>query len=374
MSEMLLQGFLRNGKHTNDSWIHALELKGIKVKHHAQYPNLCLFKYDMVGAPEGDPLVNECRGVILDEEDDWRVIARGFDRFYNLGSGHAKNIDWSTARVQEKLDGSLCVLYHYKLQWHVATSGTPDASGNVNGGNETFAQYFWRVWGDRGLDGLDLNQSYIFELTGPLNRIVVPHTQATLTLLSSRHRQSGKESHRSFIISDGMKHDLAVVKEYALTNFEQCLKTFDHLNGLHNEGYVVVDGAFNRVKVKHPGYVALHHIKDGMGPKAFMETARKGEVSEVSLAFPEFASSIKKAKVQIDCLVRILTDIEHELDKQELFLATQKEYATEVLTWHKKYSSYLFAIRANKVASAKEWIDGLPIDKLLEFCPPSEWM
>ena len=33
--------------------------------------------------------------------------------------------------MQEKLDGSLCVAYYYQGDWHVATTGTPDAGGPV---------------------------------------------------------------------------------------------------------------------------------------------------------------------------------------------------------------------------------------------------
>ena len=91
------------------------------------YPNLVLFKYDQVNSPMDNPVVQECRGIILDEADDWRVIARPFTKFYNYGEPNAASIDWTTARVQEKVDGSLCAFYHYKGDWHVATTGTPDA-------------------------------------------------------------------------------------------------------------------------------------------------------------------------------------------------------------------------------------------------------
>jgi hypothetical protein len=62
-----------------------------------------------------EPIVRESRGVILDEADDWRVVARAFDKFFNYGESGADEIDWGTARVQEKVDGcfrrgqSVCV-------------------------------------------------------------------------------------------------------------------------------------------------------------------------------------------------------------------------------------------------------------------------
>src|SRR2546423_400145 len=80
------------------------------------------------------------------EREHWNVVARGFDKFFNHGDHLAAPIDWSTAKVQAKEDGSLCVLYHYNSDWHVATSGSPDASGNVYDNPLTFADLFWRVF------------------------------------------------------------------------------------------------------------------------------------------------------------------------------------------------------------------------------------
>ncbi len=38
-------------------------------------------------------------------------------------------LDWTSAAVYEKLDGSLAVLYYYKDEWWVSSSGMPDATG-----------------------------------------------------------------------------------------------------------------------------------------------------------------------------------------------------------------------------------------------------
>jgi hypothetical protein len=377
MSEMLLQGFLRVH---GDGAIAKLEAEyGIRAKRHGGHPNLVLFKYNQITSPFMDPMVRECRGVILDEQDDWRVISRGFDKFGNLGEGYCPEINWRSARVQEKLDGSLCVLYHYKLQWHVATSGTPDASGVVNGGEQTFAEYFWSVWGDRDLTGRAKEFCYVFELTGPLNRVVVPHDIAKLTLLTVFNKVEPTvrwgldygEIERVDVEMMGDIMGVDVVKEFPLSSFDECISTFETLSGLQNEGYVVVDGSFSRVKIKHPGYVALHHAKDGLGHKAFLEIARKGETAEVGLAFPEFADSVAKARKCLDGLIEEL-DFLYEYIMINYTPDTQKEFAAQaVLT---KYPAFLFAKHGKKVASARDWVNSLPIDKLIEFCPPSAWM
>lgn len=122
---MLTQDFLRSGGILKD-----LETRfAIKANRSLVHPSLVLLKYDQIDSPMGERLVQECRGLILDEADNWRVVSRSFDKFFNAGEGHAAAIDWSTAQVQEKLDGSLCVLYHYAGAWRVQTSGHPRRRG-----------------------------------------------------------------------------------------------------------------------------------------------------------------------------------------------------------------------------------------------------
>ena len=54
----------------------------------------------------GSPLVAECRGIILDEQDDWRVVSYPFDKFFNYNESKAAVLDWSQGvDVYEKLDG-----------------------------------------------------------------------------------------------------------------------------------------------------------------------------------------------------------------------------------------------------------------------------
>lgn len=118
----------------------------LRYKYREDYQNLVLIKYSQLGsdfkvhlANESNslavlahpqyPLVQECRGIILDDERDWAVVAMPYAKFFNFNEPHAHTIDWSTATVCEKADGSLMTLYWYKDSWHVSSSGIPDASG-----------------------------------------------------------------------------------------------------------------------------------------------------------------------------------------------------------------------------------------------------
>src|ERR1700753_3130163 len=100
----LLQTALRAGTETPES---LLAKYAIKSKPHGLYPALLMMKYDQIASNFAEPMVREARGIIFAREDNWRVVARPFDKFFNHGDPMAAVIDWPSARVQEKLDGSL---------------------------------------------------------------------------------------------------------------------------------------------------------------------------------------------------------------------------------------------------------------------------
>ncbi len=367
MNPLTIQAWLRQPleNHTvEDQFAELKNAYAIKAKRHSRFPNLVLFKYDQIASPFSEQIVRECRGIILDESDDWRVISRAFDKFFNHGEGHAAAIDWSTARVQEKVDGSLCVLYPYAGEWHVATSGTPDASGEVHGRLMTFAELFWDTFKRQGLTAPDprCRWCFSFELTSPLNRIVVPHADAKLTLLAARELTEQKEAPPDFaMIAFPLSADVRVVRSFPLGSFEDIAASFAHISPLSQEGYVVVDAAFNRVKVKHPGYVALHHAKDGMGTKAFVEIARSGETSEVLTAFPEFKPMMEDAVARVGALVeKVTADYERLKD-----IEVQRDFAKEAVTT--TCSSCLFALRAKKTGSVREYFKGMRLDALMSM-------
>ena len=179
--EMLVQAWLRSGK-----TLDALEAKyAITARRGVKHPNLVSLRYDQIASSFAEPIVRECRGLVLDEADGWRCVCRSMDKFMNHGDPLAAEIDWSTARCLEKVDGTLCQLFFYAGAWHCATTGTPDASGEVNGNGLSFSELFFRTFDESGMElpPQDLGVTMFFELTTPLNRVASRHETASLTLL-----------------------------------------------------------------------------------------------------------------------------------------------------------------------------------------------
>jgi hypothetical protein len=371
---MLLQSFLRDGGTPDD----LLARYAIVAKRHREHPNLVLFKYNQIASPFAEPIVRECRGVILDESDNWRVVSRSFDKFFNYGEGHAAEIDWSTARVQRKEDGSLITVYHYAGKWHAATSGTPDAGGAIWGteGGEwepspgvrlpmprSFAEYFWQVAGvtPEWFNGeAEPDMCFMFELVGPLNRVVVQHQGARVVVLGAREVLGGGQFHAE-TASLMLGSRWPAVAEHRLSTIDGVLSSFESFSPLAQEGYVVVDKHFNRIKVKHPGYVALHHTKDGLGIRAFVDIARSGEVPEVIAAFPELKPQLDEVRARLDALVA-----EVERDYEALRgIETQKDFAIKATKT--RCSAALFMLRAGKTPSVREYFAGVHVDQVMKL-------
>ena len=335
MSELLIQRYLRSGKTLEDLKAEY----GIKARPHGTIEGLWSIKYNQIESPMGEAIVQECRGIILDENDNWSVVARPFDKFFNHGEGHAHDIEWGSARVFEKVDGSLMILYFYEGEWHIASSGTPDAAGRLQIGEHTFASLFWETFRRMGLTLPGEDQQHItfmFEMTSPYNRVVVRYTEASLTLLGARCRITG----RDFCLeTTDVSRGYPVVRSYSLSSLEAILATMDDIDPMDQEGYIVRDATGNRIKIKSPAYVAIHHLKDGIGQRRFIEIARTGETSEFLTHFPEYTEEYTRYKNMVDGLVA-------ELEKTYARIRGIEEQKTFALEAQKtKGPGFLFQMR-----------------------------
>lgn len=93
---------------THDDWEN--ELQGapynLFIRASDDFPNLRLFAYNQIKSDMTNPLVKVCRGIIVDIST-LEVVCYPFDKFFNYNDPRADKIDWSTARIQEKIDGCL---------------------------------------------------------------------------------------------------------------------------------------------------------------------------------------------------------------------------------------------------------------------------
>ena len=318
----------------------------IKATRHERFPNLVMLRYNQILSPMNEALVQQCRGLILDEADDWRVVSHPFDKFFNATEGHAAAIDWSSARVFEKLDGSLMSLYFYDGKWQIASSGRPDANGQLGSRDVTFAQGFWEVWSDSNLklppDSF-AGWWFGFELMTPWNQIIVRHKTPRLVCIGARD-------------SDGIErwpHDLPfdwpTVASFPLGSLEDVLHAATQIHPMNGEGFVVCDAHFRRVKIKSPQYVALHHLRDQFSISKMIEVVRSGESDEFLAYFPDYRAQFEDVRARFQALVA-----QSEADFAELNgIEGARDFA--VAAGKKAVPAALFALRNRKVKTAHEF-------------------
>ena len=96
------------------------------------------------------------------------------------------------------------------------------------------------------------------------------------------------------------------------------------------EGYVVAhflpDGRTIRAKVKHPGYLAIHHLKEGNSKKRLLELIRTGEEGEFLSYFPEYAHQLDEIRGKFEALVKELENA-WETNRD---VVDQKEFALKI--------------------------------------------
>ena len=361
----------------------AKALMNFKLKSNI-YQDKILLKYDMIESPMGCIEVQECRGLIL-ERDTWKVINMAFSKFFNYGEGHAAQIDWNTANILMKVDGSLISMYKYNGKWYASTTGTAEGEGEVNNRpNTTFADLFWETMKKvsptlyNNLNSLAEGVTYIFELTTPYNIVVAPHSESSITLLGARNLNTLEELNYETLSDLALMYKIPLVKSYDLNvdNPEELAKT---LIGLpyFEEGYVVVDANFNRIKIKNPAYLNAHHLKDKSALHNIMGIVKTNEIEEFAATFVERREELYSLKEKYDILISNLENCWGEIKNHKPKNITPKErkkFAMNVFEISKKYScvnftGLFFGLFDGKIDNIKDYMfeyDNRTLYKLLK--------
>jgi len=98
--------------------------KGLIEKN--QHPTLpmAIYNYSRKVQYEGlwDTLTKNCRGLVLD--NDGKVLAKPFGKFFNMEEHSSDEIPNESFDVFEKMDGSLIIVFWYEGQWIVSSKGS----------------------------------------------------------------------------------------------------------------------------------------------------------------------------------------------------------------------------------------------------------
>ena len=348
-----------------DTWQHDLQEKPYCLSI-SNEGNFYLFKYSQIDSDFHNPVVRESRGIILwISGSDVIPACVPFSKFGNYGEDYADSIDWSTARVQEKVDGSIIKLWNWEGQWHVSTNGTINAfNAELPGGLifKNFGELFMEAAQKAILifDELDPRFTYIFELVSPYNRVVVPYEDVSIYHIGTRSNETGREF--------DMNIQVKIPAEYPLQTLEDCVevaKTFPY----SQEGFVVVDGDWNRVKIKSPAYVAAHHVVNNhvVTNARILNLVLTGEQQEFLTYFPEYEKSVSAVEKGLWNYV-IWAEKMIAVAREKNF-ETKKDFALWISgdINAKHFSDLLFIWWDGKLkTSVREWVMGLAPEKILQ--------
>ena len=323
------------------------EKYSLKVSNHPEYPNLHLFKYDMINSPFSKIIVREARGIILDANDSWNIVSYPYDKFFNHKESNRASLDLDSAVVCEKLDGSLITLYYYDNNWHISTSGRCDAAGFVDR-KITFKELFWNIWKELGYKlPTDTSMCFMFELLSPTNQIIVPQRARRIVLHGARCLKTLKEKPFKEYAT---KYGWDAAKVYQFHNVEKLIKQTNALGHLDGEGYVLCDKNFNRVKFKSAIYVKLHHFGSVMSLRGMIGILQTNEKCELLAYFPKLQGDYLKVQ---KCYQNIVDEIGDALELVSRHKSRKKLAEKIGKLW---YSSCIFSIKDNKYKNVQEWL------------------
>jgi hypothetical protein len=191
----------------------------------------------------------------------------------------------------------------------------PDGSGAITK-DLSFAELFWDIWNNVLKNKLPTNKklTYMFEMVSPRNPIVVKPEREMIALHGVRDNETYLElDARKVAIENGWEA-VPVVHFGSLTELVEAAK---NLNPAKQEGFVIRDAYFNRIKLKTPQYVALSHLsikgKVSVNAKHMLQIVRTNEGSEFIAYFPEYAQLHELVQESYNTLV---ANLENILNKQ----------------------------------------------------------
>jgi len=228
-----------------------------------------------------DEVTLQCRGLIT-EDTTGTILVRPFNKFFNYEEVVGKGMiptKGDYVYIQEKMDGSLGILFNYKDEWIMATRGSFTSEQAIKGLEIVKSKYFLGSWAKE--------YAYLVEIIYPENRIVVDYGEEKVTFLSVVLNESWKwkptddtELHwttaKMILHANGVKDNLVKTEQHF--NFsDELYKSLKEKNETNKEGFVLrfQPGNF-RMKIKFEEYVRLHKVMTNLSTTAVWEVLSNG--------------------------------------------------------------------------------------------------
>ena len=281
------------------------------------YPELYMLSYDGILSDFNDEYVRLCRGCIVSIKDPNNpiMVVTPFTKFGNYGQSFCPEIDWSSALVEQKVDGILIKLFYYDNKWHWITNNgwntnlpwkemikIPSKYKEMETDSCNTVQDlidYCLIKNNATLSEFHPDYTYMFELISPKMRILVDNPKTDLVYLGCRNIYTYDEYSLNMAkaIIPGIKK-FNTVKYFDLHNMDEVLQLCNSYKGDQDEGVVVVDKNFNRVKIKCEDYIRLKGYRRMFDTtdEQIWKGMREGTIDDALQVFPELKDKIEEIK------------------------------------------------------------------------------
>lgn len=222
-----------------------------------------------------NPFTRVARGLILDTEKS-EIVALPFEKFFNFGE-LGQEIPDEPFEVYTKMDGSLIIMYYYDGKWNCATRGSFQSDQAL------LAQKFIDS-GRLPLALLDPKVTYLFELIGPSNKIVISYPDDNLVFLGAINLNGTEFSHQEYL-NFAYKTGIECANPHGFISIGDLCEICDKILTKDEEGFVLKFQSGLRLKIKGSEYKRIHSIISKLSPLS---------VWEIMLFSPEQMTRMKK--------------------------------------------------------------------------------
>jgi hypothetical protein len=335
-----VQEFLHNTKNNPSADTNFDLLKehfGIKSNFHPTLP-LVILSYDQIESPKMEPIVRECRGLVLHTET-YEIVAGCMPRFFNMGEALeiTGKFDWEShlnARVKE--DGSLMSLYHFNGTWMVKTRGSW-ADQAIGENMPRWDELFFSLLPKGFLKVCQPDLTYVFEMCSMYNQVVRQYPEPKLFLLTVIYSETNNEFSATAADLIAKKRGLNRPEKLDITNPEavkQYIIQLEQTDGTA-EGLVLQDVTGLRIKCKSATYLAYSRLGNNGNiatDRNLIPLIMAGEDEEAVAIFPAIKPRVEQLSAWLNANFAGLTmvweqckDIE---DQKEFALMITKQFKT----------------------------------------------
>jgi hypothetical protein len=198
-------------------------------------------------------------------------------------------------------------------------------------------------------------------MVGPLNRVVVPYAEAKLYAIGQRNMFTMEELTYSGPLDEWC--NIYLPKLYHLNTLNEAIEAAAKMSK-DEEGFVVCDAQFNRIKVKSPEYLmaARRHNNGVITKKRLIEIVMTEKVDDFIAYCPQYADRLREVESSIKLLK---TKLLYELVSCDLLNLFREERATFAKAISKnKFKHFLFGVYDKKYEVGTDYLKTLRAEQI----------